>query len=320
MKLFKKVKYPNGRRHIYLFGIKIFSYQKQTTKTIITNNIIENKEYIKYCSSETLHKLLCDTFYKNNGIYPNEQLTTLNHKIQHMMMFDVTPLRTMVADKYTVRNYVKNKIGSDYLIPLLQHWDSINDVSFEKLPNKFVLKYSEGSAKVLMVPNKEKLDLNYVKNKIRYWIYDEYWTHFMEMQYYNSVKKIIVEEMIDTKIEYKLWCFNGIVKFIKIEIMDGFSENGKTEHQYGKYFYPDWTPADFKTIGDEPPYEIKRSQKLKLLIKLAEKLASEFKFVRVDFFETNSGELKFGEMTLSPAAGNVHFIPESKNTEFGSWL
>ena len=255
MKLFKKVKYPNGRRHIYLFGIKIFSYQKQTTNTIITNNIIENKEYIKYCSSETLHKLLCDTFYKNNGIYPNEQLTTLNHKIQHMMMFDVTPLRTIVADKYTVRNYVKNKIGSDYLIPLLQHWDSINDVSFEKLPNKFVLKYSEGSAKVLMVPNKEKLDLNYVKNKIRYWIYDEY-----------------------------------------------------------------WTPADFKTIGDEPPYEIKRPQKLKLLIKLAEKLASEFKFVRVDFFETNSGELKFGEMTLSPAAGNVHFIPESKNTEFGSWL
>ena len=139
----------------------------------------------------------------------------------------------------------------------------------------------------------------------------------MEMQYKDSPRKIIIEEFIDTKIEYKLWIFHGKCQFIKIEIMNDFAENGKPANQYGKYFYPDWVPADFRTIGKEPEYDIPKPKKLSEMIKIAEKWAKPFDFVRVDFYETKNDELKFGEITFSPAAGDIHFVPESKNVEFG---
>lgn len=318
MKIFNKVRYPNGRRHVYFCGIKVFSYSRRPVT--FCPGVQPNNDWIKYLSPDGIQKLLRDRFYAETGKLPNERLQSLNEKIKWHMMFNVSPLRVLVADKYTVRDYVRNKIGAQYLIPLLGCWDSPDDINLDEMPDRFVLKYSEGSAKVMLVPDKKQLNIDYVRSKIRQWSIDEYWTHFMEMQYRDSARKIIAEDFIDTKIEYKLWCFHGQVKFIKIEIMDGFAENGKTDHQYGKYFYPDWTPADFRTIGDEPEYEISRPVQLELLIELAQQLASEFDFVRVDFFETNSGDLRFGEMTLSPAAGNVHFIPESKNVEFGQWL
>ena len=99
--------------------------------------------------------------------------------------------------------------------------------------------------------------------------------------------------------------------------MNEFATTGKPKNQTGKYFYPDWTAADFKTVGNEPRHEIPKPKKLKELLEISEKLASQFDFVRVDFFETNDGELKFGEMTFSPAAGRVHFVPSIKDTLFG---
>ena len=323
MKIFKKEITNNGRVHIYFCGIKIASYKirkyENKPQIVVEKHFIEVPK-VKYISEDRLAIFLRDKFYEYTGKLPTEELETLNEKLIWDFMFDVTPLQIKCADKYTVRDYVKKIIGEKYLIKLLAKFDSIEELNISKLPDKFVVKFSEGSGKVYLVPEKSAVDINHLKSRIREWILNEFWTYSFEMQYKDSAKKIIVEEFLDTKIEYKLWMFNGKCKFIKIEIMNDFAENGKPDDQYGKYFYPDWTPADFKTIGKVPDFNISKPKHLIELLKCAEKLAKPFDFVRVDFYETKSGELKFGELTFSPAAGNIHFIPESKNLEFGKLL
>ena len=269
---------------------------------------------------DKLPSFLRDKFYEYTGKHPEDKLETLNEKIIWSYMFDITPLKSRCADKYTVRNYVQDTIGEKYLIKLLASGNKIRDIDINQLPNRFVVKFSEDSNKVFLVPDKTKLDLRRLKQRIKQWMADKFWMFRMEMQYKDSARKILVEEYIDTKIEYKLWMFNGKCKFIKIEIMNDFAENGKSDNQFGKYFYPDWTPADFRTIGSEPPFDIPRPTHLDDLIRCAEKLSKPFDFVRVDFYETNDGELKFGELTFSPAAGMIHFVPESKNKEYGALL
>ena len=319
MKLFYKKRLSNGRRHIYLCGVKIASYKKQQrTQYIITKeNNVDIQQIAKYCGNDRLNTLLRDQFYARTGKLPTEELTTLNEKIIWASMFDATEQKALLADKYTVREYVADKIGQQYLIKLLGCWDTINAVDLTSMPEKFVLKHSEGSGKVYLVPSKKQINWSEVNNVLHQWCVNEFWTQHLEMQYKNSVRKFIAEEYVNTKIEYKLWIFAGKCKFIKIEIMNEFASNGKPTNQTGKYFLPDWTPADFKTVGAEPTTDIPKPTKLSELIQIAEKLAEPFNFVRVDFFETTDGDLKFGEMTFSPAAGAVHFVPEDKDIEFG---
>lgn len=318
-RLFYKECLPNGKRVIYFMGHKLYTYYKYREKLIKTE--IEKVEIpARYISDDKLGLYLQEKFFERTGKLFDEKLTGLNEKIIWLQMFDASDLKGRLSDKYGVREYVANTIGKKYLIRLLGHWDSLVDFDIDSLPQKFVLKFSEGSGKNCLVPDKNKINQEQLLYIMRKWALEPYWCNFCEMQYKKNLNKYIAEEYIDTKIEYKLWMFHGECRFIKIEIMCGFAENGKTEKQYGKYFYPDWRPADFSTIGDEPEYEIPKPKKLKELLNIATKLASPFSFVRIDFFETQDGELKFGEMTFSPAAGNIHFEPKDKNKQFGEWL
>ena len=294
---------------------------RRKSKVIAERHIIHDISSVaKYISEDKLPILLRDKFFERTGKLPTEHLDTFNEKIIWAGMFDVTPLKVMCADKYTVRNYVADTIGDKYLIKLIQKFDDITSFDTSKLPSKFVLKYSEGSGKVFLCQDKDNLDMNHVNSVMRNWVVNEFWLNFFEMQYKESAKKFIVEEFINTKIEYKLWMFHGKCQFIKIEIMNEFAENGKPSNQYGKYFTSDWTATDFKTTGKEPDFEIPKPKRLQELLACAEKLSEPFDFVRVDFFETTDGDLKFGELTFTPAAGFVHFVPESKNLEFGNMI
>ncbi len=311
-----KERCSDGKRIIYFMGHRFYTYYKGGIQSI--NTTIDMPA--RYIADDKLPLFLQDKFFERTGKLPNERLTGLNEKIIWMQMFDASDAKGKLSDKYGVREYVANTIGEKYLIPLLGCWDTISDVDIAKLPQKFVLKFSEGSGKNYLVPDKDKVDTEHMFSTMRRWALEPYWCNFCEMQYKKNLNKYIAEEYIDTKIEYKLWMFHGECRFIKIEIMCEYAENGKPTNQYGKYFWPDWKPADFCTIGDEPEHEIEKPTKLEELLQIAKKLAEPFNFVRIDFFETKDGELKFGEMTFSPAAGNIHFQPETKDIEFGKWL
>ena len=93
---------------------------------------------------------------------------TYNEKMQWAKLYDNNPLKTTLTDKYLVRDWIRNKIGEEYLIPLLGVWDSFDDIDFSNLPNKFVLKTNHGSGWNIIIKDKYNFDKNDAKRKFCY--------------------------------------------------------------------------------------------------------------------------------------------------------
>ena len=150
-----------------------------------------------------------------------ENPKTYNEKIQWIKLYDIDELKGNLTDKYLVRNWIKKKIGDKYLIPLLGVWDNFDEIKFEKLPEKFVLKCNHGSGMNIIFLNKNKINISDAKKKINNWMKINYaYYQGLELQYKNIKRKIIAEEYIENEnnnlIDYKLWCFNGKVDTIMV--------------------------------------------------------------------------------------------------------
>ena len=83
---------------------------------------------------------------------------TFTEKLQWLKLFNRNPLYTVLVDKYAVKEYVAEKLGSEYVIPTLGVWDCFDDIDFESLPSRFVLKCTHDSGGLVIVKDKSKLD------------------------------------------------------------------------------------------------------------------------------------------------------------------
>ena len=114
----------------------------------------------EYCPDEKRAVALKDWYFEKTGETLNlDNPRTFNEKIQWLKLYDSTPIKTLLADKYAVRGWIKEKIGAKYLVPLLGVWDSFDDINFNTLPERFVLKCNHGSGYNIIVKDKSKLDL-----------------------------------------------------------------------------------------------------------------------------------------------------------------
>ena len=150
-----------------------------------------------------------------------ENPKTYNEKLQWLKINERRPEFTMMVDKYKVRNYIKQVLGEEYLIPLLGVWDEPDAIDFNSLPDQFVLKCNHNSGRGMCIcTNKKELDVRSVKKNLEKGLKEEYYYVGREWPYKDVPKKIIAEKyMIDpvTKDlrDYKFYCFNGKVKFVK---------------------------------------------------------------------------------------------------------
>ncbi|OJG77184.1 hypothetical protein RV10_GL002923 [Enterococcus pallens] len=237
-------------------------------------------------------------------------------KLAWLKIFWKDELAKKCADKIDVRDYVIHKIGIDYLIPEVGEWNSIDEVNFDTLPSSFVLKPSNGSGDVVICKDKKNLDVNCIIKRIRNSHAQSYFRFTKEWVYYDMPKRILVEELImgedgGVPNDYKLFCFNGSVKIILV-----VSERGTETKE--NWYSVKWEELDIyngKTRGKE----ISKPFNLRKLIEVAEKLAEDFPFVRVDLFTENE-KIYFGELTFFPNGGFVPFNPEEVDYELGKWL
>lgn len=276
------------------------------------------------------------TYYKNinPGFYPQELKAwykkqtgkelnldnpqTYNEKIQWLKLYDSTPLKTRLADKYLVREWVKEKIGEEYLIPLLGVWDRFEDINFDKLPNKFVLKANHGCGWNIIVKDKNKFDRKEAKNKFDKWMNTNFaFVNGFELHYKNIKPKIIAEKYIENNendlYDYKVFCFNGKAYYIMY----------LAERQKGlkMVFYDTrWNKMPFVYSYPQYDQEIERPKKLDKLIELSEKLSKDFSHARIDFYILNSGDIKFGEITFTSASGVCKWNPERYDVILGKIL
>lgn len=258
-------------------------------------------------------------YYQKTRQYLNlEKPQTYNEKIQWMKLYDSTSLKTRLADKYLVRDWVKEKIGEKYLVPLLGVWDCFDEIDFNKLPNSFVLKANHGCGWNIIVKDKKDFDIDDARKKFNVWMQMNFAFEFgLELHYMNIQPKIIAEEYLENGnndlYDYKVFCFNGKAKNIMY----------LSERKQGlkmAFFDLKWDKQSFVYSFPRNEAIIPKPQNLELLIELSEKLAKGFPHVRVDFYILNDGSLKFGEMTFSSASGTCQWNPPEQNKIFGELI
>lgn len=250
-----------------------------------------------------------------------ENPKTFNEKIQWLKLYDSTPLKTRLADKYLVRDWVKEKIGEEHLIPLLGVWDSFDEIDFDKLPDQFVLKANHGSGWNIVVTDKAKLDIDAAREKFNQWLQTNFAFKFgLELQYMNIQPKIIAEKYMEEMSDlwdYKLMCFGGKVKFIYVVTERYLTGPGHSKKK--TLFTRNWERIPARMGNAPADYDIPRPKTLEQMIHFAEMLSQGFAAVRVDLYEV-SGQVYFGELTFTSDSGVVKIIPEEFKYEMGSWI
>lgn len=240
---------------------------------------------------------------------------TFTEKSNWLKLYDRNPVYTIMADKYKAREYIAEKVGEEYLVPLLGVWDSPDEIDFDSLPDQFVLKCNHDNG-VIICKDKAQLDIEKVKKELSERLKRDYYKKLREWPYKNIPRKIICEKYMkpcknENEIDYKLLCFNGKVKIIAL-YKDRFLGSLKED-----YYTKEWKYIkilDKIGAGDVYP----KPEFLDEIIKIAEVLAEGATFLRVDF---NNWQdlLSVGELTFFPHGGMLLFL-ESWETKLGSWI
>ena len=225
-----------------------------------------------------------------------------------------------LADKYLVREFIKEKIGEEYLPQLYGVYDSAEEIDFDKLPNSFVIKTNNGCASNFLVRDKKNTDLEKIRKELAYWLKFPYGELTGQRHYSRIEPKIIAEEFMyqekDPKaalIDYKFYCFDGKPMYCNV-----ISERIFNTHRIKKHMYDmDWKPIPEMFTSTENLQEIERPMTFEKMKEIAGKLAKGFSFVRVDLYEIN-GKIKFGEMTFMP--GMDIGWNDKTQLEFGSLI
>ena len=185
----------------FLYNIKkriIEFFEKYFTTKGVYTCILPDKIYIKKLYKERTGKTLN---------LKNPQ--TFNEKQNWLKLYDRRPEYTMMVDKYKVREYVKEKIGEEYLVPLLGVWDSPDEIDFDSLPNEFVLKCNHDNG-VIICRDKSTLDIDAVKRNLADRLKRDYYKKLREWPYKNVDRKIICEKFMENyannkPLEYKFF-------------------------------------------------------------------------------------------------------------------
>lgn len=243
---------------------------------------------------------------------------TYNEKLNWLKLNDRNPLYRKIVDKYEVKEYVSNIIGNEYIIPTLGVWDYFEDIDFEALPEQFVLKCTHDSEGLVIVKDKSKLDKEFVKQKIKISLKQNFYYIGREWPYKNVKPRIIAEQYMEDHIyselrDYKFFCFDGNPKAMFIA-SDRASGNVKFD-----YFDLDFGHLDIKQKYSHTDKPLRKPETFEKMIELSKILSEGFPHVRVDFYEVD-GKVYFGELTFYHFSGFMPFEPSRWDDKFGSWL
>ncbi|WP_299113614.1 ATP-grasp fold amidoligase family protein [uncultured Winogradskyella sp.] len=270
-------------------------------------------------------KLVSDKFIIKNSFKKHMGYTidldnplTLNEKINWLKLYERKELHTKVADKYKVRDYIERTIGGEYLIPLLYNTKDPKDIRKKNLPDvEFIIKTNHNSSGGIIVRDKSKVKWKKIRKKLKRLMKENHYYSTREWQYKNIEPRIVVEKLLtysDGSIpeDFKLHCFNGKLAFVMVDI------GRHNEKRYRNIYDKEWNllPCNW---GRPNGNDIEKPSNLKEMIELAEKIAKDFIYVRVDFYSVY-GKTYFGELTFHHASGLQKFFQKEWDYKFGKLL
>lgn len=283
--------------------------------------IIYAKRFKKELSLKDKKYILDYQFNRRMGYKPNiDNPTTFNEKLQWLKLYYHNPIITICADKYKVKKYVSDKIGAQYVVPLIAVYDKPENIDFDKLPHQFVLKTTWGCGNNLIIKDKTKLNKGETIKLFNKWLNikkNHYYLSF-EWGYKNIEPKIICEEYIgelsDNLTCYKIFNFNAQPYLIQAVFDD------KTDYETINYYDLDWNKLDLKQNFPNNKNYMPKPKNLDKMLEISKTLAHEFPhFVRVDLYEFGDKVL-FSEFTFYSDNGMAKFNPPEWDKKLGDLL
>lgn len=245
---------------------------------------------------------------------------TYNEKLNWLKLYYHNPLYTTLVDKLLVKEYVAEKIGREHIIPTLGHWDSFDEIDFDKLPNQFVLNTNHDSGGIVICKDKATFDKKAAKKKLMKSLKHDYYRFSKEWPYKNVKRQILAEQYMEDESgfelkDYKWFCFDGDPKALFI------GSDRQVKEVETKF---DFFDADFKhlpIVNGHPNaiLPISKPNGFEKMKELARILSNGLPHVRIDFYDVN-GQIYFGEMTFYHNSGFSVFEPDSWDKTFGSWI
>ena len=242
-------------------------------------------------------------------------------KIQWRKLYDNNPLYSTLADKYAVREWVKEKIGEEHLIPILGVWDKAEEIDFDKLPDSFVLKTNNSAGRNIIVRNKKDINEKLIIEQMNFWLEYPFWAVLGEFHYKNIQPKIIAEKLMqcegtDDIPDYKFLCFQGNPYCCSVDV--------NRFHGHKRIIYDlDWNPQNWIIKSrnfDVYSGSLEKPLQFDKMISLVERLCEGFSFVRVDLYLIQNN-IYFGEMTFTPGAGYTPIFPDEYDYILGEqWI
>lgn len=263
---------------------------------------------------DRLHQKLL--MYPRLGYWPQiRDPRTFNEKLLHRKLYTDDDRFTCIEDKWSVRRYVSERVGSEVLPEVYCITDNPESIDFDSLPPKYVIKPTHLSGPVILVSEGESIDRVQIRQKANEWLNRTHGT--MKGEYwYNRIKpRIIVEERLygrDSEVprDFKFFVFHGRVEYIQVDY-DRYSNHTRRLYDH------EWNPQDFSLKFPIGP-ESDRPDRFDKMVEIAECLGEGFDFVRVDLYNTRDSRIVFGEMTVMPGSGGERFCPVKYDYKFGS--
>lgn len=277
---------------------------------------------IKFSKNESKEKYIQKKFKEYLGYEIDflKEPITFNQKIQFRKLYENNPLYSICADKYRVREYVKEKIGEEYLIPVYLVTDKLTEEQWDKLPNSFVAKANHNSGPVQIVKDKNRANKKEIIKELNNQLKLDYGILSMEKYYSDIPRKIIVEKFLkDNEREMlqdiKIHCFNdGKKRRYFFDLCSRESVDGKVK---STIYDENWNNLKI-TNADLDENEYEKPKNFEEILEVSQKLSKDFDCVRVDLYNINE-KIYFGELTFCDDSGFGEFTDEKWDYTFGSY-
>jgi len=283
----------------------------------LLNNIVELRNKSRFLFTITHKNYIRKRFRAQHGYKVSfKNPSTYSEKIQWIKLHG--PKYSMYVDKNEVRNFVKERVGKEYLIPKIGVYQSADEINLDLLPNKFVIKATHGCGWNLIVHDKSKLDWSKTKERIKRWINSNYFFISGEKNYRNIKGRVIVENLIEDPTgnmkEYKFFCFHGEPKYVvAVTVPD---PRTRIKGFYDRNW--NWINMNINGLPNinnkvDKPYHYNE------MLEISRKLSNDFSFVRVDLYYSQ-GKIYVGELTFTPNNGFGRFSDLKYDKKFGEHL
>ena len=304
--------------------MKIFERKREYNKetmTILGHEFILcpdlEKKYIKYSGQDIKRGIQHQYFWKMHRFLNIDNPKLFTEKIQWLKLYDCTPVKTRLADKLLVRDWVADKIGTQYLKKLYGVYNSFEEIDFSKLPPEYVIKANHGCNMNLLVIEGSKPDMKKDAARFDRFLHTNHaFKSRFELHYKDIQPKLFTEEFIKNTneiFEYLFFCFNGEPEFVL------FASGKRSPQICCTMFDKNWNNCHFNYGGKLHTEEIPKPENFDKMLEIARTLSRDFKFVRVDLHNVD-GKIYFGEMTFTPAGGFMKFNPRKYDRILGDML